>query len=81
MAGKSTAAKAAKKTTGAKKSTVEKITAEKKTTPVADTAVITGMSEEVVKKVVYEDISQVLTRDAEAGEAFGIGDAMPIYYL
>ncbi len=48
---------------------------------VKKTAVITGASKEVSAMIEYEKISQILEREAESGESFGIGDAMPIYYL
>ncbi len=35
----------------------------------------------VARQVVYQKSSQILTRDAEPNETFGIGDDMPVYYL
>ncbi len=52
-----------------------------KSSPVKETAVIASCDEAVVNTIVYEECSQVLKRDAEPGESFGIGDSMPIYYL
>jgi hypothetical protein len=48
---------------------------------VKNTAVVTGVTKEVSRMIEYEKISQILEREAESGESFGIGDAMPIYYL
>ncbi len=44
-------------------------------------SVIAAPQEEVMRKVVYQESSQILKRDAAPGETFGIGDSMPIYYL
>ena len=44
-------------------------------------SVIAAPSKEVVKQIVYQPSSQILTRDAAPDETFGIGDDMPIYYL
>ena len=48
---------------------------------VKKSAVVTNVSEDVSGMIEYETISQILERDAENGEIFAIGDAMPIYYL
>ncbi len=66
--GKSSMARASKKT-GTTERTVKKA------------AVVTGVTKKVSDMIEYEKISQVLEREAESGESFGIGDAMPIYYL
>ena len=60
----------------------------------AKTAVIAKPAEEVKKVIaepvsekaagdviVYEKSSQMLDRDAEPEEIFGVGDAMPVYYF
>ena len=71
------AAKTAKAEAPAVKETVN----EAVKAPVAETAVIAAPSEDVMKKVVYQKSSQVLDRDAKPGETFGVGDAVPIYFL
>lgn len=53
----------------------------KKPGVVAKANVITSVSEEVLEKVVYQPSSQILDRDANPNEGFGIGDSMPVYYL
>lgn len=87
------ASKAATKTTTAKE-TVKKTTAPKKTASkaaaktsakvnsgVASSAVIAGTSEEVLKTIVYQQSAQVLDREPEMNEIFGVGEAMPIYFF
>lgn len=90
------ASKAATKTTVAKetKATVKNTTAPKKTankaavkastkanSGVASSAVISGTSEEVLKTIVYQQSAQVLDREPEMNEIFGVGEAMPIYFF
>ena len=43
--------------------------------------VIAAPDEKLMEKIVYQPSSQILTRDTETNESFGIGDDMPIYYL
>ena len=43
--------------------------------------VIAAPKEDVMKKIVYQKSAQILERAAEPNERFGLGDAMPIYYL
>lgn len=74
--------------------TVEKKTAPKKTTakkttkkatlkeePVASSAVVAATSEQVMKQIVYQKSAQVLDREPEVNETFGVGEAMPIYFF
>jgi hypothetical protein len=65
------ASKAAPKKTTAKKTTAKKTVTEN---------VIAAPSPEVLDAIVYQESSQVLNRDAEPNEGFGVGDSMPIYY-
>ena len=51
-----------------------------KAAPVKE-AVLAAPDEAVVRSVVYQPSAQVLARDAESNERFGVGDAMPVYYL
>ena len=87
------ASKAATKTTTAKE-TVKKTTAPKKTASkaaaktsakvnsgVASSAVIAGTSEEVLKTIGYQQSAQVVDREPEMNEIFGVGEAMPIYFF
>lgn len=43
--------------------------------------VVAAMSEQVVKQVESQKNSQILDREADKNECFGIGDAMPIYFF
>lgn len=77
--------KAAPKKTTVKKETVKK-GATKKAAPKTETetqveasAVVEATSEQVMKQIVYQKSAQVLDREPEANETFGIGEAMPIY--
>ena len=77
--------KTSPKKTTAKKETAKK-TAAKKTAPKAEqepkveaSAVIAATSEQVMKQIVYQKSAQVLDREPEVNETFGIGEAMPIY--
>lgn len=47
----------------------------------AEEAVIEAPEEQMMKQIVYEPSSQILTRDVKPNESFGVGDDMPIYYL
>ncbi|MCR5054997.1 MAG: hypothetical protein K6A69_09165 [Lachnospiraceae bacterium] len=80
--GKSSMARAAKSTKSSSKPAAKKaVKKAAESAPVKETAVIAAPSEEVMKKVVYQESSQVLKRDAKPGETFGVGDSMPIYFL
>lgn len=67
------AKKAATKTTSAK-TTV-------KTKAVTASKVISGTSKEVMHMIEYQKSDQVLDREPEENETFGVGDAMPIYFF
>lgn len=71
---------APKKAESAKpKATVKKKeTAKPKATTKPKTAVMVPDAQ-VMEKIVYQSSSQVLYRDAESNETFGVGDSMPIY--
>ena len=71
------AAKASKKAT--KKSTVKKAEMMEET-KVTTGSVIEATSEQVLKQIIYQKSSQVLDREAEKNETFGVGEAMPIYF-
>ena len=43
--------------------------------------VIAAPEKEVLRQIVYQPSSQILTREVGSDEAFAIGDDMPIYYL
>ncbi len=43
--------------------------------------VIPAPDAEILRTVIYRESAQVLSRNAEPNERFGIGDAMPVYYL
>ena len=42
-------------------------------------AVVEATSEQVMERIVYQKSYQVLDREPEANETFGVGEAMPIY--
>ena len=67
----------------ASKALAKKAPAKAAATKKAETteAVIAAPSPEVVGAIVYQKSSQVLERAAEPNERFGLGDAMPVYYL
>ena len=69
-----TAAKTGTKQTKGKESAV-------KETAVKTSSVVTGTSEEVMEMIEYQKSSQVLDREPEANEIFGVGEAMPIYFF
>ncbi len=52
-----------------------------KETAVKTSSVVTGTSEEVMEMIEYQKSSQVLDREPEANEIFGVGEAMPIYFF
>lgn len=60
-----------------KKETVKKQVAKK----VVAKTVKENISKEVMDTIIYQDSSQVIYRDAEPNESFGIGDSMPVYYF
>ena len=68
---------AAKSTTTAKRATTKKTPAKK----TVKKDVIAAPKKEVMDTVVYRQSSGVLDRDAMQNETFGIGDAIPIYFL
>ena len=65
--------KAAAKTTTAKTAA--------KTKAVTASKVISGTSKEVMHMIEYQKSNQVLDREPEENETFGVGDAMPIYFF
>ena len=75
------ASKAADNTSVSKetKRTTAKTTA--KTKAVAASKVISGTSKEVMQMIEYQKSDQVLDREPEENETFGVGDAMPIYFF
>ena len=75
------ASKAADNTSVSKetKRTTAKTTA--KTKAVTASKVISGTSKEVMQMIEYQKSDQVLDREQEENETFGVGDAMPIYFF
>ena len=75
------ASKAADNTSVSKetKRTTAKTTA--KTKAVTACKVISGTSKEVMQMIEYQKSDQVLDREPEENETFGVGDAMPIYFF
>lgn len=75
------ASKAADNTSVSKetKRTTSKTTA--KTKAVTASKVISGTSKEVMQMIEYQKSDQVLDREPEENETFGVGDAMPIYFF
>ena len=75
------ASKAADNTSESKetKRTTAKTTA--KTKAVTASKVISGTSKEVMQMIEYQKSDQVLDREPEENETFGVGDAMPIYFF
>ena len=75
------ASKAADNTSLSKetKRTTAKTTA--KTKAVTASKVISGTSKEVMQMIEYQKSDQVLDREPEENETFGVGDAMPIYFF
>lgn len=65
--------KAAAKTTTAKTAA--------KTKAVTASKVISGTSKDVMHMIEYQKSNQVLDREPEENETFGVGDAMPIYFF
>lgn len=61
------------------KRTTTKTTA--KTKVVTASKVISGTSKEVMQMIEYQKSDQVLDREPEENETFGVGDAMPIYFF
>mgnify|MGYP000798701927 FL=1 len=61
------------------KRTTAKTTA--KTKAVTASKVISGTSKEVMQMIEYQKSDQVLDREPEENETFGVGDAMPIYFF
>ena len=52
-----------------------------KTKAVTASNVISGTSKEVMQMIEYQKSNQVLDREPEENETFGVGDAMPIYFF
>ena len=52
-----------------------------KTKVVTASKVISGTSKEVMQMIEYQKSDQVLDREPEENETFGVGDAMPIYFF
>ena len=75
------ASKAADNTSVSKetKRTTAKTTA--KTKAVTASKVISGTSKEVMQMIECQKSDQVLDREPEENETFGVGDAMPIYFF
>ena len=75
------ASKAADNTSVSKETqrTTAKTTA--KTKAVTASKVISGTSKEVMQMIEYQKSDQVLDREPEENETFGVGDAMPIYFF
>ena len=75
------ASKAADNTSVSKetKRTTAKTTA--KTKAVTASKVISGTSKEVMQMIEYQKSDQVLDREPEENETFGVGDAMTIYFF
>ena len=75
------ASKAADNTSVSKetKRTTAKTTA--KTKAVTASKVISGTSKEGMQMIEYQKSDQVLDREPEENETFGVGDAMPIYFF
>ena len=75
------ASKAADNTSVSKetKRTTAKTTAQTKA--VTASKVISGTSKEVMQMIEYQKSDQVLDREPEENETFGVGDAMPIYFF
>ena len=75
------ASKAADNTSVSKetKRTTAKTTANTKA--VTASKVISGTSKEVMQMIEYQKSDQVLDREPEENETFGVGDAMPIYFF
>ena len=75
------ASKAADNTSVSKetKRTTAKTTA--KTKAVTASKEIAGTSKEVMQMIEYQKSDQVLDREPEENETFGVGDAMPIYFF
>ncbi len=65
----------------AAKETAAKPSAREKVKEPLSKAVMAAPEEQVMKKVVYQQASQILTREVDPSESFAIGDDMPIYYL
>ena len=79
------ASKAAEKKTDTKvttkRTTAKKVAPKKEEATIATSAVVAATSEQVMKQIVYQKSSQILDREPEANETFGVGEAMPIYFF
>ena len=76
---KAPAKKVTSKKEASPKKTPAKKAAPKKEESAAVSAVVEVTSEQVMKQIVYQKSAQVLDREPEVNETFGIGEAMPIY--
>lgn len=65
--------------TGTKRTVTKKAAA--KTKAVTASKVISGTSKDVMHMIEYQKSNQVLDREPEENETFGVGDAMPIYFF
>ena len=72
---------AKKATAGTKRTTTRKTAAKAKSKTVTASTVVSGTSKEVMHMIEYQKSSQVLDREPEANETFGVGEAMPIYFF
>ena len=75
------ASKAADNTSVSKESKRTTAKTPAKTKAVTASKVISGTSKEVMQMIEYQKSDQVLDREPEENETFGVGDAMPIYFL
>ena len=72
---------AKKATAGTKRTTTRKTAAKAKSKTVTASTVVSGTSKEVMQMIEYQKSSQVLDREPETNETFGVGEAMPIYFF
>ena len=75
------ASKAADNTSVSKETTRTTAKTTAKTKAVTASKVISGTSKEVMQMIEYQKSDQVLDREPEENETFGVGDAMPIYFF
>ena len=75
------ASKAAENTSVTKETKRKTAKTTAKTKVVTASKVISGTSKEVMQMIEYQKSDQVLDREPEENETFGVGDAMPIYFF
>ena len=75
------ASKAADNTSVSKETKITTAKTTAKTKAVTASKVISGTSKEVMQMIEYQKSDQVLDREPEENETFGVGDAMPIYFF